>query len=63
MGKPTVWFTGAKVVQERVDYSTDKQASNCEGVSHYKWSPPKAVPLDCPWRNNWSPWDHPWRRK
>jgi len=35
MGKPTVLLTGAKVVQERVDYSTDKQASNCEGV-HYK---------------------------
>ena len=25
---------GAKVPQERVDYSTDKQASNCEGVYH-----------------------------
>jgi len=24
-------------------------------VSYYKWSPPKAVPPDCPQQNNWSP--------
>jgi len=35
MGKPTVPLTGAKVTEVRVDYSTDKQASNCEGV-YYK---------------------------
>ena len=35
MGKPTVLLTGAKVTEVRVDYSTDKQASNCEGV-YYK---------------------------
>ena len=35
ISKPTVLLTGAEVTQERVDYSTDKQASNCEGV-YYK---------------------------
>ena len=39
MVKPTVLLTGAKVTQEKVDYSTDKQASNSEEVSRYKWSP------------------------
>jgi len=37
MGKPTVLLTAAKVTQERADYSTNKQASNCEGVQTHQY--------------------------